>query len=193
MAVCAGCGRLVPDGVACTSCVGTVAPRPPIAVNPPPPQRLPVVLPPPRPWREQLSSDPTENALLLAIRENPDDDQARLVYGDWLIQRGESERAGFVRDDGSVHAVGHPEWREITARAEIASCDRADCVGRWNKLRSDPSDERTRACGACARRVRYCASRHDAEVASTETVPMAVDAGANRDELVGHYQRAKRF
>lgn len=35
--------------------------------------------------------------LLQAILENPDDDQLRLVYADWLEERGDSARAEFIR------------------------------------------------------------------------------------------------
>lgn len=34
---------------------------------------------------------------LRTIRENPDDDTARLVYADWLQERGEEDRAEFIR------------------------------------------------------------------------------------------------
>jgi uncharacterized protein (TIGR02996 family) len=36
-------------------------------------------------------------ALLAAVRESPDDDLPRLVFADWLDDRGESERAAFIR------------------------------------------------------------------------------------------------
>jgi uncharacterized protein (TIGR02996 family) len=41
--------------------------------------------------------DPTEGALLEAVRAAPDDDLPRLVYADWLDERGEHERAEFIR------------------------------------------------------------------------------------------------
>lgn len=37
------------------------------------------------------------DALLRAICDNPDDDTPRLVFADWLQERGEEERAEFVR------------------------------------------------------------------------------------------------
>lgn len=36
-------------------------------------------------------------ALLAAVRESPDDDLPRLVFADWLDDRGESDRAAFIR------------------------------------------------------------------------------------------------
>jgi uncharacterized protein (TIGR02996 family) len=38
-----------------------------------------------------------EDALLLGIIENPDADAPRLVYADWLEERGKQERAEFIR------------------------------------------------------------------------------------------------
>ena len=38
-----------------------------------------------------------EYTLLNAIRSNPDDDTVRLVYADWLEERGEDIRASFIR------------------------------------------------------------------------------------------------
>ena len=37
------------------------------------------------------------HALWTAIRAHPDDDTPRLVYADWLQERGEEERAEFIR------------------------------------------------------------------------------------------------
>lgn len=38
-----------------------------------------------------------QDALLAAIRDNPDDDTPRLVYADWLDENGEPARAEFIR------------------------------------------------------------------------------------------------
>jgi uncharacterized protein (TIGR02996 family) len=39
----------------------------------------------------------TEEALLTAVSENADDDAPRLIYSDWLEERGHSERAELIR------------------------------------------------------------------------------------------------
>lgn len=39
----------------------------------------------------------TEQALLNAIRANPDDEAPRLIYADWLDEHDQSERAAFTR------------------------------------------------------------------------------------------------
>jgi uncharacterized protein (TIGR02996 family) len=44
-----------------------------------------------------MTSD--ERAFLDAIREQPNDDTARLVYADWLTENGRSDRAEFIRAD----------------------------------------------------------------------------------------------
>src|SRR5262249_5399637 len=40
---------------------------------------------------------PGSEPFLRAICENPADDAPRLVYADWLDEKGESERAEFIR------------------------------------------------------------------------------------------------
>ena len=39
----------------------------------------------------------TEDALFRAILDNPDDDDVRLIYADWLDDQGDSARAEFIR------------------------------------------------------------------------------------------------
>src|SRR5689334_11806572 len=38
-----------------------------------------------------------DDAFLQAICDNPDDDAPRLVYADWLEERGDAARAEFIR------------------------------------------------------------------------------------------------
>src|SRR5262249_40896996 len=38
-----------------------------------------------------------DTAFLAAIRENPEDDAVRLVYANWLEERGDAARAEFIR------------------------------------------------------------------------------------------------
>jgi uncharacterized protein (TIGR02996 family) len=70
-----------------------------------------------------------EDAFLAEIVEHPDDDAVRLVYADWLDERGDIDRADFIRvqiqrarldEDDPAQAdlerreqlllKGHPEW-----------------------------------------------------------------------------------
>lgn len=62
----------------------------------------------------------THDALLAAVRAAPDDDLPRLVMADWLEERGEGERAEFIRvccghrecgDDPIARILGGPaQW-----------------------------------------------------------------------------------
>src|SRR5689334_1385738 len=40
---------------------------------------------------------PDRDAFIRAIIENPDDDAPRLIYADWLDERGDAARAEFIR------------------------------------------------------------------------------------------------
>jgi uncharacterized protein (TIGR02996 family) len=55
------------------------------------------------------------DALLQAIRDDPEDDAVRLVYADWLEDQGETERAGFIRLQIESPRLpdGHPRRREM--------------------------------------------------------------------------------
>lgn len=58
-------------------------------------------------------------ALLRAICAHPDDDTPRLVYADWLQERGEEERAELIRAQCRMRAPGLPDsdFRALSARA----------------------------------------------------------------------------
>ncbi len=131
--------------------------------NPPMPASIDHLAPPlfPTPWRATVSTVPGEQALLAPLRARPSDEGARLVYADWLEQRGEVARAWFVRHEGDVdrnRAVGDPSWRSITSRGDIARCHQEGeaCPKRWDKLDACADDERARTCATCHQRVRYC-------------------------------------
>lgn len=59
-----------------------------------------------------------ELALLRTIREYPDADLPRLVYADWLEERGDADRAEFIRLQIERHAraAGDPAARSIGPR-----------------------------------------------------------------------------
>ncbi len=52
---------------------------------------------------------PDERALLEAIRAEPEDDDARLVYADWLEEQGQDERAELVRVQLAIERDGPSE------------------------------------------------------------------------------------
>ncbi|HUR55728.1 MAG TPA: TIGR02996 domain-containing protein, partial [Gemmataceae bacterium] len=56
-----------------------------------------------------------EQSFLDALRENPADDTTRLVYADWLDDRGDAARAAYLR------AVVELTWREPGADGYTAA------------------------------------------------------------------------
>jgi uncharacterized protein (TIGR02996 family) len=60
----------------------------------------------------------TADAFLRNIRENPDDDTARLVFADWLDENGDPERAEFIRLQIELSRIewGDPRWAPLQAR-----------------------------------------------------------------------------
>jgi uncharacterized protein (TIGR02996 family) len=91
---------------------------------------------PPPVWRAppELADDPTEQQLLAQLRDAPGDPATRLVYADWLEQRGEPGRAALVRHTGWPDALLHgtPAWRAIVAAAPIEDCTEPGCPAGWH-------------------------------------------------------------
>jgi uncharacterized protein (TIGR02996 family) len=60
----------------------------------------------------------TDNAFLRTILAYPDDDAPRLVYADWLDERGDAERAEFIRLQVRLHRmpVGDTDRPALEAR-----------------------------------------------------------------------------
>jgi uncharacterized protein (TIGR02996 family) len=61
-----------------------------------------------------------ESAFLEAILADPDDDSPRLIYADWLDERGDADRAEFIRVQCALHAAPaddprRPAWRDREA------------------------------------------------------------------------------
>lgn len=63
---------------------------------------------------------PHDAAFLQAIRENPDDDAPRLIYADWLEERGQADRAEFIRIQCRLFGIPHtdPAASDLKVRAE---------------------------------------------------------------------------
>src|SRR5437588_11178072 len=67
----------------------------------------------------------SDDPFLLAIRDHPDDVGPRLVYADWLEERGECDRAELIRlqcrgeDEGRARQLVHlygESWAGVAAR-----------------------------------------------------------------------------
>jgi uncharacterized protein (TIGR02996 family) len=119
-------------------------------------------------WTVALSSNSTEHELLAALRVRPDDAASRMVYSDWLEQRGELVKAAYVRGDHlrlvqltQIASTTSATWRAVTCRQFVA-CVQMKCPKQWDRLATLGDDERTRRCPGCGRTVRYCSSIDEA-------------------------------
>jgi uncharacterized protein (TIGR02996 family) len=173
--------------------------RPPAAVAPTPaPQPAP---PAPRPARLRLSWDPVEHDLLVALRDQPADPGVRMVYADWLEERGHAAKANAVRgvertedvptvlkdlvsfadgfdrtDDTSLLlAESNADWRAIACR-DRTDCGRRTCPRQWDLF--IPVAEGERRCFVCSATVRYCASADEARASTARGERVVLDLAA---------------
>jgi uncharacterized protein (TIGR02996 family) len=73
---------------------------------------------------------PHDDAFLQAIIENPDDDAPRLIYADWLDERGACDRAEFIRVQCDLARLPDDDkrWVELNVRErELLTCHE----GEW--------------------------------------------------------------
>jgi uncharacterized protein (TIGR02996 family) len=79
-------------------------------------------------------------AFLAAIRDHPDDDGPRLVYADWLDERGHTDRAEFIRLQCAAerHGPRDPCAADLRAAAgELLAEHAADWLGHAARVRLD--------------------------------------------------------
>jgi uncharacterized protein (TIGR02996 family) len=160
-------------------------PRPSFTLrNPPMPRPVRAPPLPPTPWRGQLAANPDEHELLAPLRLRPSDEGVRMVYADWLEQRGEVARARFVRLQGdSTDDAGDAAWRAITSRGQVWRCHREPCTQRWDLLEARADDERTRDCATCSLPVKYCVDVDAAmRVGANDRCPITIDASIDGRE-----------
>ena len=140
--------------------------------------------------------DRREAALFAAVRESPGNDDARLIYADWLEEQGDA-RAEYLRLERQWNRLpwsgraGSPirarlvelthrlplEWIAAVARANIAGCpdEYIDlCPRAWEAL-PDGDHSRERRCPACRQLVIYCRSVAEAVRYTARNVRVAVD------------------
>jgi len=138
---------------------------------------------------------------LRAIAEEPDDDACRLVFADWLEERGDW-RAEFLRLDCRLKGMAEgedgpaalkarwdelwsrlsPGWRRVVGRSPIENCSLAfkfRCPERWEKLRRTEVAA-VRFCDSCRQRVFYCGSIEEARGHAADGNCIAVDAAVAR-------------
>lgn len=66
-----------------------------------------------------------EEAMLVTIRANPDDDLPRLVYADWIQEHGDEERAVYIRVQCELAKVpGYPSGWDDSKYPEAAALHR---------------------------------------------------------------------
>lgn len=125
---------------------------------------------------------------LLAAIHATDDDQPRLIYADWLEERGIHSKAEYIRLQDQLHleartptdalaAFAHKaqhlrdlavrfseDWRRQLARPVIEKCDigfELECPVDWSAL--PPGESPTvRHCSTCDKAVHYCKSIEEA-------------------------------
>jgi uncharacterized protein (TIGR02996 family) len=127
----------------------------------------------------------SDDAFIRAILAAPSNETRRLIYADWLEERGDP-RGAFLRAQvamthlapgdprrAELHALLRgagaaidPDWVAAVSCVPIESCGvkfRLRCPKRWQDL-EPTSDEAVRFCGACRQQVFFC---HSIEVAQT--------------------------
>jgi uncharacterized protein (TIGR02996 family) len=151
-----------------------------------------------------------EAAFLAGIRAEPKDDLRRLVYADWLDERGDEEsrtKAEYLRLEVDVSglAADHPErdghnhtlrnlaeripveWKTIVVKVPIENCGalwRFQCPKKWDQLEeTENHSPEVRFCSACREYVVYCASVDMARsIAETMGHCVVIDPGVRRDK-----------
>ena len=146
------------------------------------------------------AAEPAEDDLLAAIEGG--DDSARLVYADWLEQRGDLPRASFLRVQHALMTTAREtpafhegtaalralapalelQWRQRLARPVVEGCDggfEVPCVRDWAQLtRTERPD--VRHCDGCSKLVYYSATLHQAIAHARIGRCVAVDVSQQR-------------
>lgn len=130
----------------------------------------------------QDDDTPVEQRFLLRLRDNPDDNAMRMVFADWLEERGRSNKARVVRlladpPDEGTHAAHElrvasshlePDWLAIVSRTPIDGCPAPvqdikfnfRCPLSWDTLTTTDAP-RVRDCDRCKRQVFFCTTLHE--------------------------------
>ena len=142
----------------------------------------------------------TDADFIAEIHANEHDDTPRLVYADWLEDRGDSraeylrlecELAGLSPDD-ALWQEHHPRllelrkglpeaWLADVGRALVANCEDRKCPRFFKKLRATHTS-RIRMCDQCSSPVQYYANLPEAVFQAAEN-RVAVDRSAVPQEF----------
>lgn len=140
-----------------------------------------------------------DRAFIDAILAAPDDTALRLVYADWLEERGDL-RAEFLRLDVEARRGGgvphrrvrklrarlrelRPEisrdWLAFLDRTRVEGCGSIGCRMRWELLRTT-DESHLRVCQDCHKKVFYCSSVEHAQRHTNFGHRVAVDSRVPR-------------
>jgi uncharacterized protein (TIGR02996 family) len=139
-----------------------------------------------------------EDPFILAILDAPEDEAPRLIYADWLEERGDArgeylrldcQLAALPQDDPcfdglvvrfrELHFQVDPRWRTAVSRSRIEKCPQFEfrCPRRWDNLQLT-GNARVRFCTACRAEVHYAddlrQAREHAEMGRCVAVDPAV-------------------
>jgi uncharacterized protein (TIGR02996 family) len=133
---------------------------------------------------------------LREIEGSPAEETARLIYADWLEERGDP-RAEYLRLECELHqlAVGSPRFRELTTelrdlrdgfdphwlvavgRTRVGNCASfsLECPNKWEWLVAT-EEPLVRFCDHCRKHVHYCSSLSEAQRLAWEGKCVAIDS-----------------
>jgi uncharacterized protein (TIGR02996 family) len=147
----------------------------------------------------------SDDAFLQAILRDPNDEPTRLVYADWLEERGDPQslaRGEFLRLDHELATRKHKKksravvearlgalretidigWLIVFDRLPVENC-RAhfefQCPRRWEKLQAT-EDLRVRFCSACQQNVYHCDTEYDVWTHANQGHCIAVERHVSR-------------
>jgi len=138
----------------------------------------------------ELSMNPVEQRLVAAIVAR--DEASRLVYADWLEERGDTLRAQFVRVQEACLQPAPPaelveelrelshqvddDWRTVLARPLVENCQRKGfaCPRDWGSMTATRVAAQ-KQCDACHQQVHYVTSIAQLRARALEGFAIAVD------------------
>jgi uncharacterized protein (TIGR02996 family) len=144
----------------------------------------------------------TELRFVQLIEQQPQIDDERIVYADWLEETGQLERAEFLRiqiqlrtlseTDLRTHVLGErmhelartidSQWRVVVARPAIENCGvrfELRCPKRWDRLVAT-DDPTVRNCEGCHRQVHYVTTLDEAHRRAEANQCVAIDLVVER-------------
>jgi uncharacterized protein (TIGR02996 family) len=144
-----------------------------------------------------------EDAFLIALRNNPNDETTRLVYADWLDERNDP-RGAFIRLEQEYLALPikdrrragllsrlrrqawalNPTWLCIVSRPAIEKCRlnlkfAFECPKQWDQLQPTENSN-ARFCDVCNKLVHYCRTIREAREHANRGECIAVAPGLPR-------------